>query len=109
MKNKDMSSPILLNNKRPKAKSKGQVTDAPANSLLTLEEKERIVQHFVRQFVQDNPDVATDQNLMAGLSDMAAKLVHQSFRDEATSSFRSVENDLSFEKVCQTCATLILN
>jgi hypothetical protein len=96
-----------MTRRRPKSGSKVAVVAAAArdvnevssssNSGLTTEEKEEVVRQFVRQFLQENPEVALDDGLMSSLSCMASQLVQQSFRLNSSAeqgSIQAVENDL---------------
>ena len=47
------------------------------SSLLTSFEKKDLVQSFIKQFLEDNPEAVFDQELLVGLSAKASKLINQ--------------------------------
>lgn len=69
----------------PSYKNPPIFTSSESSPVMTKEEKRQVVQNFMKEYLEDNPDAHLDSRLMAGLNSMATNLVERTFEDKTSS------------------------
>lgn len=82
-KQRDIASSAVVegqsHNPRPFASA---FTSSESSPIMTKEEKRQVVQNFVKEYLDENPDAVQDARLMTGLNTMATNLVERTFDEK---------------------------